>query len=218
MTYTYEDLINKLKENSDQKYRSFIAKLTPSIDIESIIGVRMGALRKIAKEIIKNDAADIFKETKFYYREEKLLYSLCMFKIASNFDKAMSMVDEFTPYIDSWEVTDLLASEIKIDARRKEELFKKAARYIQSNKEYVVRLGIVIILKQFKDISYMNRILLTLDRLRLDTYYVNMAAAWLLSELYFMDKAKIDKFLMNEDINQDIKKKTQQKIRESLKK
>ena len=45
-----------------------------------------------------------------------------------------------------------------------------------------------------------------------------MAAAWLLCELYFTDKAKVDEFISSESISMEIKKMTRQKILESLKK
>lgn len=45
-----------------------------------------------------------------------------------------------------------------------------------------------------------------------------MAAAWLICEIYFKNKDKINKYLSSASLNEDIKKRTRQKIRESLKK
>lgn len=214
----YKDILFELKENSDAKYKDFIAKLVPTIEKDSIIGVRMGDLRRLAREIRKEETLDIFNEAKFYYREEKLLYALCLFKMSDSFDKAMDALDKFLPYIDSWEVTDLVAGEIIIDERHREEAFQKALSYVHSSDEYTIRLGLVIMNKKFNDKAHIDKIIDAIKNITLNTYYVNMAAAWLLCELYFTDKAKVDEFISSESISVDIKKMTRQKIRESLKK
>lgn len=215
---TYEDVVRELNANADAKYRDFIAKLVPTIEKDTIIGVRMGDLRRLAREIRKEENLDVFNEAKFYYREEKLLYALCIFKMGESFDKAMEALDEFLPYIDSWEVTDLVAGEIIIKKAQREEAFQKALSYLHSSDEYTIRLGLVIMNKKYNDEAHIEKILDALKSISLDTYYVNMAAAWLLCELYFTDKAKVDELLSSKAISTEIKKMTRQKIRESLKK
>lgn len=215
---TYKDVVRELNANADAKYKDFIAKLVPTIEKDTIIGVRMGDLRRLARKIRKEASLDIFNEAKFYYREEKLLYALCIFKMSESFDAAMNALDEFLPYIDSWEVTDLIAGEIIIDEAHREEAFQKVLSYVHSSDEYTIRLGLVIMNKKYNDEAHIEKILDALKSISLDAYYVNMAAAWLLCELYFTDKAKVDEFLSSESISMEIKKMTRQKIRESLKK
>ena len=215
---TYEDVVRELSANADAKYKDFIAKLVPTIEKDTIIGVRMGDLRRLAREIRKEENLDIFNEAKFYYREEKLLYALCIFKMSESFDAAMNELDEFLPYIDSWEVTDLVAGEIIIKEAHREAAFQKAQSYLLSEDEYTVRLGLVILNRKFNDDEHIDKILTVLKTINTDAYYVNMATAWLLCELYFTDKAKVDEFLSSESISMEIKKMTRQKIRESLKK
>ena len=215
---TYKDVVRELNVNADAKYKEFIAKLVPTIEKDTIIGVRMGDLRRLAREIRKEANLDIFNEAKFYYREEKLLYALCIFKMSESFDKAMDALDAFLPYIDSWEVTDLIAGEIIIDEAHIDKAFQKALSYVHSSDEYTIRLGLVIMNKKFNDEAHIDKIIDAIKNITLNTYYVNMAAAWLLCELYFTDKAKVDEFLSSEAINEELKKMTRQKIRESLKK
>ena len=215
---TYKDVVRELNANADEKYKDFIAKLVPTIEKDTIIGVRMGDLRRLAREIRKEANLDIFNEAKFYYREEKLLYALCIFKMSESFDKAMNALDEFLSYIDNWEVTDLIAGEIIIDEAHIDKAFQKALSYVHSSDEYTIRLGLVIMNKKFNDKAHIDKIIDAIKNITLNTYYVNMAAAWLLCELYFTDKAKVDEFLSSEAISMEIKKMTRQKIRESLKK
>lgn len=215
---TYKDVVRELNANADAKYKDFIAKLVPTIEKDTIIGVRMGDLRRLAREIRKEENLDIFNEAKFYYREEKLLYALCLFKMSESFDAAMNALDEFLPYINSWEVTDLIAGELIIKEVQREKAFQKALSYVHSSDEYTIRLGLVIMNKKYNDEAHIEKILDALKSISLDAYYVNMAAAWLLCELYFTDKVKVDEFLLSEAISTEIKKMTRQKIRESLKK
>lgn len=215
---TYKDVVRELNANADEKYKDFIAKLVPNIEKDTIIGVRMGDLRRLARKIRKEENLDIFNEAKFYYREEKLLYALCIFKMSESFDAAMNALDKFLPYINSWEVTDLIAGELIIKEVQREKAFQKALSYVHSSDEYTIRLGLVILLKKFNDEAHIDKNLDALKSISLDAYYVNMAAAWLLCELYFTDKAKVDKFLLSEVISMETKKMTRQKIRESLKK
>ena len=215
---TYKDVVRELNANADAKYKDFIAKLVPTIEKDTIIGVHMGDLRRLARKIRKEANLDIFNEAKFYYREEKLLYALCLFKMSTGFDAAMDALDDFLPYIDSWEVTDLVAGEVIIDENHEEDAFQKALSYMHSSDEYTIRLGLVIMNKKFNDEEHTDKILDAIKNLTLNTYYVNMAAAWLLCELYFKNKDKINKYLSSASLNEEIKKMTQQKIRESIKK
>lgn len=214
---TYKDVVRELNANADEKYKNFIAKLVPTIEKDTIIGVRMGDLRRLAREIRKEETLDIFNEAKFYYREEKLLYALCIFKMSESFDAAMNALDKFLPYIDSWEVTDLIAGELIIKEVQREKAFQKALSYVHSYDEYTIRLGLVIMNKKYNDESHIDKIIDAIKNITLNTYYVNMAVAWLLCELYFTNKAKVDEFLSSEAISTEIKKMTRQKIRESLK-
>lgn len=215
---TYNYILQELYAKKDAKYKDFVAKLTPTIEKRSILGVRMALLRSLARDVMEKSDFDIFSDSSFTYREEKLLYALCIFKMNSKFEDAMRTLDAFLPYIDSWEVTDLLAGEFRFDMAHKEAAFDKAASYIQSMEEYTVRLGLVIMLKHFNEVIYMDRLLCLIEKISVDAYYVNMAAAWLLCELYFTKKDAIENYLASECANEDIKKKTLQKIRESMKK
>ena len=171
---TYKEVLFELNENSDAKYKDFIAKLVPSIDKDTIIGVRMGALRRLSKKIKKISSLEIFNEAKFYYREEKLLYALCIFKMSRSFDEAMDALDKFLLYIDNWEVTDLIAGEIIIDEAHREEIFQKTLSYVHSEDEYTIRLGLVIMNKKFNDDDHIEKILDAIKIIKLDTYLVQV--------------------------------------------
>lgn len=218
MMKTYDDLIELLKNNSDEKYKKFISKLIPNINVKNIIGLRMGDLRKIAKNILQNKDTKIFDKAKFFYREEKLLYCLCLFKMNLSLEETFIKIDQFLPHLDNWEVTDLLASELKYNSCDEKILFEKIKTYLFSENEFTQRLALVIMLKKFNKITYINEILCAVKNFDARAYYSKIAAAWLLCELYFTDKLRVNEFLSCDEIDVEIKKMTQRKIRESMKK
>ena len=54
------DYIEKLYELQDEKYREFQSKLIPSIDSNTMIGVRTPELRKLAKSLAKEEDVEEF--------------------------------------------------------------------------------------------------------------------------------------------------------------
>ena len=67
-------LINRLFEMQDLKYRDFSHSLMPTVDKEKVIGVRTPALRKLAKELSKDERSKNFMSSlpHVYYEENNL--------------------------------------------------------------------------------------------------------------------------------------------------
>ena len=64
------NIIKRLKSLQDLKYRDFQAKLIPTIDQSTIIGVRMPDLRKLAKKIDEKQAQIFMEDLPHTYYEE----------------------------------------------------------------------------------------------------------------------------------------------------
>ena len=68
------DIQDKLFELRDAKYAEFSAKLTPNVNAELFIGVRVPELRKLAKSIIKESGYEEFLQElphKYYDENEQ---------------------------------------------------------------------------------------------------------------------------------------------------
>lgn len=71
-----EAITQKLFELSDTKYRDFNAKLLPTVNKATIIGVRTPALRKLAKEITgSTEAKNFMQELPHTYYDENQLHT-----------------------------------------------------------------------------------------------------------------------------------------------
>ena len=96
----------------DLEYKNFHSKLMPTVNPEAIIGIRMPILRKYAKSLAKTaDADEFLKILPHKYYEENNLHSLLIEPI-KDYDKAISLTDEFLPYIDNWATCDLMSPKI----------------------------------------------------------------------------------------------------------
>ena len=75
-------ILKFLQSVKDEKYKNFSLKLLPKET--KLLGVRIPLLRKLSKEMIKDNRAKFYLKTpieKFQYQEEKMLYSLLIAEI-----------------------------------------------------------------------------------------------------------------------------------------
>ena len=86
----------------DEKYREFQRSLIPGLPRENIIGIRIPAMRKLAKEFVKEPEAIVFlKQLPHTYYDENTLHALLIAEI-KDYDACMEAVEAFLPYIDNW--------------------------------------------------------------------------------------------------------------------
>lgn len=93
----------------DLKYRDFHAKLMPTVEKESVIGVRVPVLRTYAKKFGKTEEAKQFlKILPHQYYEENNLHGLLIEQI-KDYELCIEELERFLPHIDNWATCDLLA-------------------------------------------------------------------------------------------------------------
>jgi len=169
-------IIDRLFELQDLKYRDFQRKLVPTVDPESIIGVRTPNLRKLAKELSGTpEAAEFFKTLPHRYHEENTLHGLLIESI-KDCGRAIEALDTFLPYVDNWATCDIISP--KAFKKRPPELFEKIREWISSDKTYTVRFGIGMLLGFYLDEHFNPEYLQLVADVKSDEYYVNMMRAW----------------------------------------
>lgn len=113
-----------LQENQDLKYRDFSAKLTPTIDKDLFIGVRVPKLRQIAKQYKSHEnIGDYLRCLPHKYVEENTLHALLISEL-KDYDDVIEKLDEFLPYVDNWATCDIMSPKIfkKNKARLKKDI------------------------------------------------------------------------------------------------
>lgn len=174
-------ITNFLKENADRRYSEFIKKLTPNSRYDAL-GVRVPVLRSLAADILKSDECDEFlSELPHKYREENIIHAVILNNYSRDYQITLQKVMEFLPYADSWEFTDLLPP--KVFAKHTEELYPHILDFIKSEDEFVVRFGVVCMMKYYlSDKIFDKKIFDEINSIKADKYYIQMAIAWFWSE------------------------------------
>lgn len=161
---------------ADEKYADFQAKLTPTIDRELFIGVRVPNVRKLAKEIYKSgEYASFLNELPHKYYDENMLHGLILSEF-KDYDECVAEVDKFLPYVDNWAVCDIMSP--KCFKKNKDRLMDKIVEWSESDEVYTSRFGIEMLMSHYLDDDFKAEYLEIPARVKLEDYYAKMMVAW----------------------------------------
>ena len=200
-----------LLDLKDEEYRKFTLKLIPNIEENKVIGVRAPKLR----EIIKNELKSIQSKEKylnqlseFKYFEEYNIYMYILEK-EKDLNIAINRIKDILPFIDNWATCDI--SSPKIFKKYPKEVYRFAKECINSEKPYIKRYGIGLLLSN-KLYDYTDLVINSEDN---DEYYVKMVKAWYLSMALVYDYEKTIKYFEEKKIDKWVHNKALQKAIES---
>ena len=106
----------QLEDLTEENYKQFNEKLLPGV--KHIIGVRLPALRKIAKETAKSNYSEYLNEAgtmlgEASYHEEFMVWGLVIAYIKADRSEVERHLDEFVPKINNWAVCDSCVTSYK---------------------------------------------------------------------------------------------------------
>lgn len=198
-----------LLDLKDEEYRKFTLKLIPNIEENKVIGVRVPKLREIIKKELKNIESKekyLNQLTKFKYFEEYNIYMYILEK-EKDLEKAIYRIKEILPFIDNWATCDI--SSPKVFKKYPKEVYRFAKECINSDKPYIKRYGIGLLLSN-RLYDYTDLVINSEDN---DEYYVKMVKAWYLSmalvynyekTIKYFEEKKIDKWVHNKALQKAI--------------
>ena len=205
---TIEKLLFELR---DEEYAQFQAKLTPSVDPELFVGVRVPEVRKLAKQLKNDPMVDAFlKELPHKYYDENMLHGLLISEI-KDYDKTVEETDIFLPYVDNWAVCDIMSP--KVFKNHKTELIEKIREWSESSETYTIRFGIEMLMSHYLDDYFRAEYLEIPAAIRSEEYYVNMMVAWFFatalakqwdSTIPYIENNRLDKWTHNKTIQKAI--------------
>lgn len=200
--------LNLYKEES---YGDFTAKLIPNISRQKILGIRMPVLRKLAKEIYKDEGLGFLENLPHFYHEENMIHALIINEI-KDVNLAKKKLLAFSPYLENWAQTDVIkpkAFKNKSDIAR-----ETAYELISRGGDYEVRTAIILLM----NLQGENFLPIDLEKIlgiKSDSYYVNMARAWYMAELLVKNFDPAYEALENKILDAWTQNKAIQKARES---
>lgn len=171
-----EEIREGLFALKDEKYKDFHKKLIPTVDENTVIGIRTPALRKYAKEVSGTPGAEVFMQTLPHeYYEENNLHGM-LIETMKDYDECIAYLDEFLPYVDNWATCDLISP--KVFKKHKDELLVKIKEWMASDRVYTIRFGMEMLMTHFLDEDFKPEYLDMVADVRSEEYYVNMMIAW----------------------------------------
>ena len=202
-----EEILTRLEQLQDKEYAAFSAKLIPNIAPESVIGVRLPALRRLAKELSGSEEATAFLHTLPHrYLEEDHLHSFLIAGI-KDFDVCMKEIERFLPYIDNWATCDSLRP--KCFQKHKAALLGYIRQWLASEHLYTARFAIGMLMCHFLEEDFQAEHLQMVAAVQSEAYYLNMMRAWYFatalakqyeSTLPLIEAKTLDKFTHNKMI------------------
>ena len=208
----YQHYLEYLKSLANVQYKEFQSKLCQTK--YPMLGINLPTLRKIAKQISKTAYEDFLNLVTDTYYEEVLIEGL----VIANIQDEKIFTKYFNNYlkkIDNWAICDSFCNSLKIMNSKPNKYFKIALKLAKSSKEFISRTGLIIILNFFIKKEYLNDIFTLLNDIKSDKYYINMAEAWLICELYIYYEKETTNYLKNNQLNTFTHNKAISKIRES---
>lgn len=174
-------IVGRLSELRDEGYRDFHARLLPTVDPARIIGVRIPDLRRLAREVARDDELSsrfLSRLPHRYYEEDNLHGALLCLRI-KDIDRLLAELDRFLPHVDNWATCDMLSP--KLFARHPDAAERKIMEWLDSDHTYTVRFGVVSLLGFYLDDRFRPEHIDRLCALKAGEYYIDMAVAWYFS-------------------------------------
>ena len=148
LKYIRDELVSMTDKGN---YQTSTSSLIPGCN--NIIGVRQPALKKYAKQLVKEneDFRKLLTEPDLYY-EETLLRGYIIGMGTANekdFDKALEDLKKFVPLIDNWAVNDGFCVEFRIMDKYRQEFLPFLEKCILSEDEFEARAGLIMLLDHY---------------------------------------------------------------------
>lgn len=155
-----EEIRVLLSQYADEQYKEFSAGLIPGA--KPLMGIRLPQLRQIAKSIVndKENKGKWQEETAGYdgeyediYFEETMLRGMLIgygtAKKGISCEEGLAYLKSFVPSIENWSVCDSFCNSFTFANKHREEVWEFLQSYLYSDREYEVRVALILLLSQF---------------------------------------------------------------------
>ena len=173
---TQSTILEALLARRDPAYQAFQARLIPTLPSERIIGVRMPALRSLAKALDGTPEATAFLQILPHnYYEENNLHGLLLCSL-SEYEETVTECNRFLPFVDNWATCDLLHP--KAFRTHPAPLPAQIRQWLDDPHPYTIRFGLNILLANYLEDTFSPLYLEWAAQICSEEYYVNMMIAW----------------------------------------
>lgn len=207
-------IYKELQALKEKEYADFQAKLVPTIEPSTILGIRVPKLRALAKSYIRDQECQVFLDSLPHnYYDENMLHAILISEM-KDYDKCINRLEAFLPYVDNWAVCDIMSP--KLFKRYRGDLMTRIKVWIASEETYTIRFGLGMLMTHFLDEDFRPEYLDMASSIRSDEYYVNMMIAWFFATALAKQWEVSLPYIEDKRLDDWTHKKAIQKARESL--
>jgi len=207
-------ILEELKTLKEDNYKIFNKKIIPTK--QEMLGVRLPALRKIAKRIAKEEPLIFINSSKGKNYEMIMLEGMVLSYMDKDFTELQPLIEIFLKKVDNWAQIDSVIPKFKLkDEKSLEKALKITKKWLESNEEFIVRAGIIMLLAHYMKKENLKMIFALSQKIKHTGYYVQMANAWLISVCMAKFPVETIEFFKNNTLDNFTHNKAIQKSRES---
>lgn len=211
---TIEEINQKLFSLSEEKNAKRSSVITPGA--KAMLGARIPDLRKLAKQIAKENYREFLEQCPDEYFEQQFLQAAVLGYAKDDIETILSYADKFIPKIQDWAVCDGFCQTFSIARKRRERVFKWLMPYAEEEGEFSRRVVAVLLMSHFLTDEYIGSVLDIMNRLKADRYYTKMGVAWCVATAYAKYPKETYAFLLDNDLDAWTYNKSIQKMTESF--
>ncbi len=203
-----ETLPDTLFSLQDVNYRQMQCRLLPTLDPDTIIGVRTPELRRLAKEM--EDADAFLLELPHRCFEENQLHSFLL-EQGKDFESTLSGVEAFLPYVDNWATCDQLRP--RVFRKYRQELLPSIRRWLASDRPYTIRFAVGMLMSHYLEEDFDPAYPEWVADVSNGDYYVKMMVAWYFATALakqfdaafpFLSEYRLEKWTHNKAIQKSV--------------
>ena len=110
-----QEITTQLFIMQDNEYKEFHGRLMPTVNPDTILGIRVPILRKfsnqLAKSLSKEKLLEFMNELPHKYYEENNIHAFLIEKI-KDFDECIVALEKFLSFVDNWATCDMMNPKI----------------------------------------------------------------------------------------------------------
>ena len=205
-----EELEALLESLAEPDFREFTSKLMPGTD--NILGVRIPKLRKIAKDITKEDWRAFLTYPSHSF-EHSIIRGVVIATAPMETDERLRLTEMYIPEITNWALNDTFCNSWKVRKQDAEKVFSYCLALVDRHEEFPSRVGAVMLMSHFLDEEFKTEYLSWVAAEKGEHYYIKMMVAWFFATalakqwdatLPYIENKVMDKWVHNKAIQKAI--------------
>ena len=184
MNITAQDIRVRLQTMATPELAVFSASLIPGLQLP-MLGVRIPALRRLARELAKADWRTVLTTTlppdTF---EQVMLRGLIIGYARMDWEERWQLVRRFLPLITNWSLCDTVCATLTDTRQHREQIWSLLLQDLESKEEFTQRFGAVMLMDHFMTPAHITPMLTAFAAMQPRGYYAEMGVAWAISECF----------------------------------